>query len=318
MTPYGYPELLYHVLLDEQPYYLVPPRLFGPHAEAPAFVNPNCWFSWQGEPPPALAPRINLPDRFLSWPCIVWVDDPTTRSAWPYWLGHEFVRYFEGARPGQPLPAAIPPHAEWVLRHAKILVGDAEAAQDRRAWMAPLLTRAPQFRRGYVAVDRLVPPFHLGALRRYYRAHLRAGTFRLGDEQVSRRHIAHNEPVAAYVHRQLTTTVSDIAETMVKPSYSYLAAYHSGSVLEHHTDRPQCEYSITLCIDATPEPAAQSPWPIDIDTADGRLRVWQHLGEGLLYRGRYIPHARERLAEGYSSTSLLLHYVDHSFDGPLN
>jgi len=131
MTPYGYPELLYHVLLDEQPYYLVPPRLFGAHAEAAAFVNPSCWFSWQGEPPPALAPRINLPDRFLSWPCIVWVDDPTTRSAWPYWLGHEFVRYFEGARPGQPLPAAIPPHAVWVLRHAKILVGDAEAAQDR-------------------------------------------------------------------------------------------------------------------------------------------------------------------------------------------
>jgi hypothetical protein len=48
MTPYGYPELLYHVLLDEQPYYLVPPRLFGAHAEAAAFVNPSCWFSWQG------------------------------------------------------------------------------------------------------------------------------------------------------------------------------------------------------------------------------------------------------------------------------
>jgi hypothetical protein len=318
VTPYGYPESYYHVLLDEQPYYLVPPRLYGAEEPEQLIVSPHCWFSWLGEPPPDLAARLHMPERFLPWPCIVWVDDAATRSVWPYWLGHEYVRYFEGAAPGRPLPSAIPAHVEWVLKRARILVGQNAPARSRRAWMTQALARVPQFRRGYVGLDGLVPPFHIGAMRRYYRAHLRAGTFKFGDDQVSRRHIAHNEPVASYVHHQLTTLVGDLAETEIKPSYSYLAAYHSGSVLERHTDRPQCEYSVTLCIDATPEPQAQSAWPIDLDTTDGRLRVWQHIGDGLLYRGRYIPHSRERLPEGYSSTSLLLHYVDQSFDGPLN
>jgi hypothetical protein len=105
---------------------------------------------------------------------------------------------------------------------------------------------------------------------------------------------------------------------MVKPSYSYLAAYESGSTLERHTDREQCEFSITMCIDATPEPQAQIPWPIQLDVSDGSLRIWQHIGDSLLYRGRFLPHYRDTLPEGYTSTSLLLHYVDRDFSAQLS
>ena len=104
----------------------------------------------------------------------------------------------------------------------------------------------------------LVPAFHLGALRRYYRYHTRVGSFPLGDDQVSRRYIAHNEAVAHFLHAQLADAVSDVAQTMLVPSYAYLAAYESGSELSPHTDREQCEYTVTLCVDATPEPRAQS------------------------------------------------------------
>ncbi len=116
----------------------------------------------------------------------------------------------------------------------------------------------------------------------------------------------------------MSQIVSDVARTRVKPSYVYLAAYQGGAELDRHTDREQCEYSITLCIDATPEPEVQSPWPILLDTRDGALRIWQYLGDGLLYRGRHLPHYRERLPDGCSSTSLLLHYVDHDFAGSLD
>ena len=130
-----------------------------------------------------------------------------------------------------------------------------------------------------------IPPFHLGALRRYFRYHIRAGSFALGDGQVSLRHVAHNQGVAAFFHCQLTRAVTDIAHTLVRPSYSYLAGYESGAVLDRHTDREQCEYSITMCIDATPEPEQQAPWPLHLDVTEGALRIWQNIGESLLYRG---------------------------------
>jgi hypothetical protein len=59
------------------------------------------------------------------------------------------------------------------------------------------------------------------------------------------------------------------------------------------------------------------PWPIQLDIPDGALRIWQYLGDSLLYRGRFLPHYRDELPEGFTSTSLLLHYVDHGFDGSI-
>jgi hypothetical protein len=318
MTPFGYPSDIYHCLLDEQPYYLVPNRLYASDETGPLIVNPSCWFSWHGPMPAHITERVQDAAGFFPSECILWVDDPATRAVWPYWVGHEYINYLAHMVPGQPLTFEPPAHVVWVLTRAKILVTPNYAAMQRKAWLDRVWSGATDFQRGYTVMQEVIPPFHLGALRRYYRARLRSGAFQLGDNQVAQRHAAHNEPVARYVQAQLAHMVSDIARVRIKPSYAYLAAYQGGAVLERHTDREQCEYSITLCIDATPEPEVQSPWPIMLDTRDGALRIWQYLGDGLLYRGRYLPHYREQLPEGYTSTSLLLHYVDQDFAGSLN
>jgi hypothetical protein len=295
----------------------VPPRLYAAEPVEPLFVNPACWFSWTGPLPADKAQRAVATEHLLPSPWMVWVEDPATRALWPYWLGAEYAAHLVHLVPGTPLSVELPPHVRWVLSQANILVGASYSERRRREWLDSLSQATKLFERGYTAMGGLIPPFHLGALRRYYRYHTRAGSFTLGDSQVARRHVAHNEGVARFVHAQLAGAVSDIARVLVKPSYSYLAAYESGSVLERHVDRDQCEFSITLCIDATPEPPAQVPWPLQLDVADGSLRVWQHLGDGLMYRGRYLPHYRDALAEGYTSTSLLFHYVDHGFEGRL-
>jgi hypothetical protein len=146
----------------------------------------------------------------------------------------------------------------------------------------------------------------------------RVGGFRRGDGQVELRYTAHNDPVAQYVHEQLTNAVADIVSAAIRPSYSYLVAYQSGARLDRHTDRIQCEYSLTLLIDATPEPTEQSPWPIKLESPNCDIGVWQYLGEALLYRGRHLPHYRDPLPDGHTSTSLLLHYVHADFAGPLS
>jgi hypothetical protein len=50
-------------------------------------------------------------------------------------------------------------------------------------------------------------------------------------------------------------------------------------------------------------------------TSEGALRIWQYLGDGLIFRGRYLPHWRSQLPEGHTASSLLFHYVDQNFQG---
>jgi hypothetical protein len=319
MTPYGFESGWYHCLLDEQPYYLVPGRLYGDDLQGPLFVNPDCWFSWHGAPPASFASRLIGIEHLHPGDWVVWVRDPATAAIWPYWVGQQFIAYLGELAPGYPVTIELPPLVEWVLTRANILVDERTSAARRGAWLRSVEAGAKSLaERGYASVDGLVPPFHLGALRRYYRFHARNGSFALGDDQVGRRHVAHNDGVARFVQFQLTEALSDLARTIVKPSYTYLAGYESGAVLEPHTDREQCEYTMTMAIDATPEPEAQSPWPINLDVADGALSVWQFLGDGLVFRGRYLQHYRFPLGPGQTSTSILFHYVDGEFDGPLD
>lgn len=317
MTPYGYPPDRYHCLLDEQPYYLTPPRLLRRDSRGPLFVNPQCWFSWRDPPLHGFVPpRLDHSD-FIHQDRVIWVLDAATGAAWPYWVGSEYLAFLAQLVPGRPAPAGLPTHISWVLTNADILVPGDHLTRARGEWDHYRAFRAADFRKGFVAVPNFIPPFHLGALRRYYRYKVRTGSFQLGDDQVGHRYAAHGEPVAMYVHEQLALAVSEIVRAAIKRSYAYFVAYQSGSRLERHTDRPQCEYSVTLLIDSTPEPAEQSPWPIKLDTPRGTVAVWQYLGEALLYRGRRLPHHRDRLPAGCTSSSLLLHYVDKGFVGSL-
>jgi hypothetical protein len=320
MTPFGHPPDRYHCLLDEQPYYLVPPRLYRPEEAALFVTNQQCRFSWQrpAAEMESMMAQIRAVDDFLASDRIVWIHDLATGASWPYWVGPEYFGYLARMSPGQPVSRRLPPNVHWVLRNAEIIVPADHAP--RRQWERSYLqgARHAQFRQGYTVFPNVIPPFHLGSLRRYYRAKIRSGSFSLGDGQVSRRFAAHNEAVSRFVQGQLMSIVGEIARVPIKPSYSYVAAYQSGSVLERHTDREQCEFSVTLCIDATPEPAQQSLWPIKLKTRNGVVSIWQYLGEGLLYRGRQLPHYRDRLPEGCTSTSLLLHYVHGNFSGQVN
>ena len=115
----------------------------------------------------------------------------------------------------------------------------------------------------------------------------------------------------------MANAVSAIVGEPVKPSYVYFASYLSGAQLKKHTDRAQCEFSVTLCLDFSPEPELASPWPIRLATSDGSVAVYQALGDGLVYRGTKVPHYRHVLGEGQTLTSIFFHYVPENFNGVL-
>jgi hypothetical protein len=310
--------------LDEQPHHLVPghylpdwPGESG--AAAPLVMNPHACFTRDGKVPPHRPGIAPLLGDFALEGDLVWITEPGSGALQPFCLEHKLAHTLAAVRPGDPVPPNLPPEVRRVLTMADVLVPVDWAESRRRTWNAAVTHRRAQFQEeGYVPVTRLIHPFHVAELRRYYRYLLRTGGMRLGDKQCPGRHVVHNDGVARYFHHQLTAAVAALVGEPVKPSYVYVASYREGARLEKHTDREQCEFSITFCFDYAPEPPRATPWPLHLETPSAKVTVFQSLGDGLLYRGRELPHFRDPLPVGHSSASIFFHYVRESFAGSLD
>lgn len=315
----------FHCLLDELPLHLIPQGFLRSSRvrnmlEHPLFLNSQCSICPAGQWPGELAENEELASGFARQGTIAWVRDSATRSLLPFWLGPKMESLVRSLRPDEPAPPTLSDEERFRLAASGILVPRELAGQRvQEQWHDSMAQSAASFRqKGYVPLRSLMHPFHVAALRRYYRSQVRRGAFRLGDRDNPLRYVAKNEPVARFFHHQLTHTVSAVAGQPVKPSYVYFASYLSGAELTKHTDRPQCEFSITLCLDFSPEPASETSWPIRLQTPQGTVAVYQALGDGLVYRGTSVPHYRSPLPAGRTSTSIFFHYVAQDFQGPLD
>jgi hypothetical protein len=312
------PRSLFYCRLDDQPDHLVPQRLLRSEyweglSDRLFFVNPACFFTPHGELP-AAAPI----GGFATQGRMVWVRDPANDALQPFWLGPELTAMPSGAQPGDPAPSTLSPQARRILSMANVLVPDDYASHRRQQWVDIVSVAGAKFQsQGYAPVGQLIHPFHIAALRRYYRHQLRTGMLRLGDSQSPRRYISYNDPVARFFHQQLTTAVAAFAGEPLKASYVYLASYQPGAILKKHTDREQCEFSVTLCLDYSPEPHDATPWPLYLHKESGKVLVFQGIGDALLYRGCRLTHSRDSLLEGHTSTSIFFHYVRKDFAGSL-
>jgi hypothetical protein len=307
-----FPPNRFYCLLDELPMHLVPQRFrrkLRAEGERTLFLNPECTLYTAGQAPDEVADE--LLSRFAMQGTMAWIREAECGSLLPFWLGPTYEAFVSGLRAGEEVPSSIPSGARTVLAAAGIFVSGDDRGEVAR-------NSATEFQeKGYAPLGDLIHPFHVAALRRYYRHLIRTGEIRLGDNQSNRRYVAHNEPVARFFHAQLAGKLGAVAGLKLEPSYVYMASYLSGSELKKHTDREQCEYSVTFCLDFSPEPALATPWPIRLDTPTGTVTVYQALGDGLAYRGTRLPHYRSKLPEGQTSTSIFFHYVSEDFVGPL-
>jgi len=312
----------FHCLLDELPLHLIPQRQLEYTrqnlSEQQLFLNPQCSVLPPGQVPAELEQHRHwLKDLYLQG-TIAWVRDPATASLQPFWLGPRLEAVVASLRRGTRVPATVPRDVLFLLAGAGVLTTEDHADRRDAEWAEVVRKGAQQFQdRGYVPLGNLIHPFNVAALRRYYRHAVRRGAICLGDVQSPRRYAAHNESVARFFHHQITNAVSAVVGEAIKPSYVYLASYLSGADLKKHIDREQCEFSVTLCLDFSPEPELATSWPIRLDTPEGTVMVYQALGDGLVYRGTKVPHYRDVLAEGYTSTSIFFHYVPADFSGSL-
>jgi len=315
------PPSSFHCQVENQPDHLVPAHFM----RAPNWtrrenrrlaINPACVWTVDTNIPQELRPLIPFTDQFALQGDIVWVPDRVSQRFDPFWLAPDTAENLRKVRCGRAGPEqCFTPEMLRALWLAGVLLeeGDENHRAHHNAKPSSLFQQ-----RGFVPLRGLLHPFHISALRRYYRYLIRTGAMRFGDSQSARRYVAHNEGVARYFHFQLTAAVSALVREPVKPSYVYVASYQGGADLEKHTDRAQCEFSISLCLDFSPEPDDPTTWPLVLHPGESEISVYQRIGDGLLYRGIDIPHSRTVLAEGRSSTSIFFHYVRKDFEGTLD
>lgn len=186
----------------------------------------------------------------------------------------------------------------------------------------------------FIVLRKIVPPFVLSALRNCYDNLINHGLLTLGDSQ-STRYIVHNDRCGRFIHHKLTDLVRIIIAHDAIPSYTYFGGYIGGSILKPHTDRHQCEFTISLTIDQShqdqiwPLSLSKDPLFIKNDTFEGghhdlppRNVVESAIlsrGDGLLFMGRHLIHFREgKLTKGHWLRQAFLHYVRDDFDKELD
>jgi hypothetical protein len=316
------PRSLYYCQVEDPPAFLLA-RGYSqnvPHITDGLRINPNCDFLKCGQASNTGAiseKHFAIADAACGY-ATVWVRDRATHVTTPFLLSPRAQDLLNDLT-GVCRASAITTGLIESLYSAGILIDDAYERTRQDLWDHTVSSSRAQFcERGFIPVSNLIHPFQIAALRRYYRHQLRSGRFLWGKNKEELRLVAHNEPVASYFHHQLTYAVSELASERLKPSYCYFSAYQEGAVLARHTDREQCDFSLSMCIDYSPEPELATPWPLMLDAGGCTVSVHQSLGDALFYRGIQLPHWRNKLPAGHSSTSIFFHYVREDFAGPLD
>lgn len=175
-------------------------------------------------------------------------------------------------------------------------------------------------RHGVALLPELVTPEAVRALVDHYHKGMAKGVYPRNDCPPDRYYV-HNDPAGRVALKALKGTVERVVGSPVKGTYTYASLYCGGTDLPMHTDRPQCQYTVSLQIDHRPlPPDGRSPWPIQVRLVpDGPpAEYFQTIGGGVLFRGCELVHGRPLLPPGQDSWVLLLHYVDADFAGPLD
>ena len=283
-------------------------------------VNPTLRHLGIEGPTPAMRGHVKLQNPFRTDRSWISVDDPVTGVPCLYSYPQQIADEVEALRPGQPIRRTLAPEISECFYRAGVTESSADSDRPRdRCRRDRAAARAALVAKRYVVLPHMLPPFQLGAIRRYYQALITEGFLPFGDEEWPYRFFSGRDPLAYCFHEQLKSLVSDIAGQPVKASFSFFASYHPGSTLPAHRDRDQCEWALSLQIDQSPE-ADTLAWPLYLQPpgADQPTPIFTGIGDGTLYYGREVAHYRDALTTAGYGSFWFLFYVPENFSGSLD
>ena len=107
----------------------------------------------------------------------------------------------------------------------------------------------------------------LDILQPYCKVRIQESRFLPSEEQSP--YVPHfvDDPLGTVFHTQKKSLIEKFLGKSLNTTYVYWRYYGHGSILDMHTDRPACEWSVTACIDKTHD------WPLIVKGEEIELRV---------------------------------------------
>lgn len=308
----------------DPPVSLIPERARRPTERADVrddlVVNPGLRHLGRAGPPASMRGRVKLGNRFRTDRSWLWVQEPDVCAPSVYSYS-DADKGLDALIPGEEPPNSLTHDARQRLLDAGV-IGSAARLHRQSEMQARRIDAANrELRRArYTVLPHVIAPAQIAAVRQYYRDLIDGGFLVFGDAEWPNRYFSSRDPMAHFFHAQLTDLVSAIAGERLKPSFPFFASYHAGSTLPIHRDREQCEYSMSILVDYSPEPADLSPWPLFVQPpgATSATPVNMGIGDGVFYYGREVLHYRETLTRPESCSCWFFFYVPEGFEGPLD
>ena len=124
--------------------------------------------------------------------------------------------------------------------------------------------------------------------------------------QVPNSHVLYGDPLFDSLMVSLISDISDVVGCPVVPTYSYVRVYMRGQTLTPHRDRPACEHSVTIHLDAS----SSTDWDVQFDDRRGdHVSLALVPGDAAVYRGHDLRHWRRPCPVDWYMQAFL-HFVD--------
>lgn len=165
---------------------------------------------------------------------------------------------------------------------------------------------------GYVVVRGFIDPDTVTTVSKVIEYGFKQGLYEERTEEERKDMVAspsqyarYAEPIVEVILENSTSEISSLVGKSVVPTYSYSRIYVKGDELVRHTDRPSCEYSVTVHVATVGE-----PWPVWMQKEGGPpTKVVLYPGDAVVYKGCEIAHWRDPMVDCDINVQFMLHYV---------
>jgi len=160
---------------------------------------------------------------------------------------------------------------------------------------------------GYVVLKQFFTPEISRLIFDYARLKKATGQMERPDGQVPTALRLRADPLTETLLLESRAAVERIVGTSLWPSYSYLRLHTRGAAMGVHTDRKASEIAISVNV------GGDRLWPLWLKTPTSDLGIAPEIGDGVVYRGRELPHWRNAY-DGELQVQCLLFYVRRDGD----
>jgi hypothetical protein len=160
--------------------------------------------------------------------------------------------------------------------------------------------------KGFEIKRTFIPQYLAQYLRNYFELLRRNDKIpNKGDDQVEKSLGIYGDPAFDMLMLMCLPIVEQSVGKKLLPTYTYARIYFNGAALLPHTDRPECEHSVSLSLGGEYDLL----WPLSFQHDQQVIHAGLSEGDAVVYKGNKVVHWRDEF-QGTTQYQIFMHYVE--------